>query len=136
MGGGFLTGKIDQLGEDYFRLNNPKYAGDNLKINQDRFAPLMKLANKLHIAPSQLALAWLLSQGDRARIGGHKKVRARLYREAGFDAIDKMAACDSEQMRKTLADFIKKTGFRGTPPTPGEAKNSVPMAKYIKRLKV
>jgi len=76
----------------------------------------------------------LVKLSDQARIGGHKKVRARLYHEAGFDTIDKMAACDSEQMRKILAEFIKKTGFKGIPPTPGEAKNTVNMAKYIKRL--
>jgi hypothetical protein len=71
---------------------------------------------------------------DQARIGGHKKVRARLYHEAGFDTIDKMAACDPSEMRQRLADFIKKTGFKGIPPTPGEAQNTVTMAKYIKRL--
>lgn len=71
---------------------------------------------------------------DQARIGGHKKIRARLYHEAGLDTIDKMAACDPEEMRKRLADFIKKTGFKGIPPTPGEAQHTVTMAKYIKRL--
>jgi hypothetical protein len=62
------------------------------------------------------------------------KVRARLYHEAGFDTIDKMAACDPSEMRQRLADFIKKTGFKGIPPTPGEAQNTVTMAKYLKRL--
>ncbi len=76
----------------------------------------------------------LVKLSDQSRIGGHKKIRARLYHEAGFDTIGKMAACDSEQMRKILADFIQKTGFKGIPPTPGEAKNTVTMAKYIKRL--
>ena len=76
----------------------------------------------------------LVKLSDQARIGGHKKVRARLYHEAGLDTIDKMATCDSEEMRKILADFIQKTGFKGIPPTPGEARNTVTMAKYIKRL--
>jgi len=76
----------------------------------------------------------LVKLSDQARIGGHKKIRARLYHEAGLDTIDKMAACDSEEMRKILADFIQKTGFKGIPPTPGEAQNTVTMAKYIKRL--
>jgi hypothetical protein len=71
---------------------------------------------------------------DQARIGGHKKIRARLYHEAGFDTIDKMAAYDSEKMREILTEFIKKTGFKGIPPTPGEAKNTVAMAKYLKRI--
>ena len=76
----------------------------------------------------------LVKLSDQARIGGHKKVRARLYHEAGLDTIDKMAACDSEEIRKILADFIQKTGFKGITPTPGEAKNTVAMAKYLKRL--
>jgi hypothetical protein len=45
-----------------------------------------------------------------------------------------MAACDPEEIRKRLANFIQKTGFKGIPPTPGEALNTVTMAKYIKRL--
>jgi hypothetical protein len=76
----------------------------------------------------------LVKLSDQARIGGHKKVRARLYHEAGLDTIDKMAACDPEDIRKILADFIQKTGFKGITPTPGEAKNTVVMAKYLKRL--
>jgi hypothetical protein len=76
----------------------------------------------------------LVKLSDQARIGGHKKVRARLYHEAGLDTIDKMAACDPTEMRQRLADFIQKTGFKGIPPTPGEAQNTVNMAKYIKRL--
>jgi hypothetical protein len=76
----------------------------------------------------------LVKLSDQARIGGHKKVRARLYHEAGFDTIDKMAAWDPSEMRQRLADFITKTGFKGIPPTPGEAQNTVTMAKYIKRL--
>ena len=76
----------------------------------------------------------LVKLSDQARIGGHKKVRARLYHEAGLDTIDKMAACDSGEIRKLLADYIQKTGFKGIPPTPGEAQNTVAMAKYLKRL--
>jgi len=64
LGSGFLTGTVSQLPEGDFRRNNPKYAGDNLAKNADRFAPLMKLAQDLAITPAQLALAWLLAQGD------------------------------------------------------------------------
>ena len=64
LGGGFLTGEVKQLPEDDFRHNNPRYAGDNLEINRDRFAPLMQLAKDFRITPAQLALAWLLHQGE------------------------------------------------------------------------
>lgn len=74
LGGGFLTGTVNNLSKDDFRQNNPKYSGENLKTNTDRFAPLMDLAKNLGITPAQLALAWLLHQGnDIVPIPGSRK---------------------------------------------------------------
>ena len=64
LGGGFLTGTVNELGKDDFRNHNPKYTGENFKANTDRFAPLLELAKTLNITPAQLALAWLLHQGE------------------------------------------------------------------------
>ena len=64
LGGGFLTGTIDALGADDFRNNNPRFQGENLATNRQRFAPLMELAGELGITAAQLSLAWLLHQGD------------------------------------------------------------------------
>ena len=64
LGSGFLTGTVDRVAEDDFRSNNPRYQGQNLKANQDRFAPLITLAHEIKVTPAQLALAWLLQQGD------------------------------------------------------------------------
>jgi aryl-alcohol dehydrogenase-like predicted oxidoreductase len=64
LGAGFLTGTIDQIGAEDFRGNNPRYQDENLAANRDRFAPLMRRAADLDITPAQLALAWLLHQGD------------------------------------------------------------------------
>ena len=64
MGGGFLTGTIDQLDDGDFRNNNPRFQGENLATNQQRFAPLMDLAQELGITAAQLSLAWLLHQGE------------------------------------------------------------------------
>ncbi len=64
LGGGFLTGTIDQLGADDFRNNNPRFQGENLATNRQRFAPLLNLADELGITAAQLSLAWLLHQGD------------------------------------------------------------------------
>lgn len=64
LGSGFLTGTVTNLGKDDFRQNNPRYAGGNLASNRDRFAPFMVLAGELGVTPAQLALAWLLHQGD------------------------------------------------------------------------
>lgn len=76
LGGGFLTGEVRQLAADDFRHNNPRYAGENLQINRDRFAPLMQLAADFRVTPAQLALAWLLHQGeDIIPIPGTRKAR-------------------------------------------------------------
>jgi aryl-alcohol dehydrogenase-like predicted oxidoreductase len=64
LGGGFLSGTITNLGKDDFRQNNPRYAGDNLALNRERFSPFMKFAEELGVTPAQLALAWLLHQGQ------------------------------------------------------------------------
>jgi len=64
LGGGFLTGTVNDLGESDFRRNNPRFSGDNLATNRDRFRPLVALAAELGVTPVQLALAWLLHQGD------------------------------------------------------------------------
>lgn len=65
LGSGFLTGTVTDLAKDDFRNHNPKMSGANLQNNLDRFAPLKALAAELNISPAQLALAWLLHQGDR-----------------------------------------------------------------------
>jgi aryl-alcohol dehydrogenase-like predicted oxidoreductase len=64
LGSGFLTGTVDQLSEDDFRNNNPRYQGQNLANNRQRFAPLAKLAQEQNITAAQLSLAWLLHQGE------------------------------------------------------------------------
>jgi len=76
----------------------------------------------------------LVKLSDQSRIGGHKKIRARLYHEAGLDTIDIMAELEPDKLRKILVDYIEKTGFNGIPPTPGEAKHTVTMARHIKRI--
>jgi len=64
LGSGFLTGSVETLASDDFRNNNPRYQGENFAANKERFAPLMQLAEELEITPAQLALAWLLHQGE------------------------------------------------------------------------
>jgi aryl-alcohol dehydrogenase-like predicted oxidoreductase len=62
LGSGFLTGT--SLNKDDFRHNNPRFAGESLASNRDRFMPFMAVARELRITPAQLALAWLLHQGQ------------------------------------------------------------------------
>lgn len=64
LGSGFLTGTVGSIAEGDFRQNNPRYSTENLAANKDRFAPLRDIADQLGITSAQLALAWLLHQGD------------------------------------------------------------------------
>jgi aryl-alcohol dehydrogenase-like predicted oxidoreductase len=64
LGNGFLAKPITTLGDGDFRHNAPRFQAGNLERNGDRFAPLRELAAELGITPAQLALAWLLHQGD------------------------------------------------------------------------
>lgn len=71
---------------------------------------------------------------DLTRIGGLRKVRARLYYDTGFDTIDKIAASDPEEMRETFIIYINETGFAGIAPLPKELRNAVGTAIQIERL--
>jgi aryl-alcohol dehydrogenase-like predicted oxidoreductase len=62
LGGGFLTGTVTALADGDFRHNAPRFAGEALARNNDRYAPIRSLAAELGLAPGQLALAWLLAQ--------------------------------------------------------------------------
>jgi aryl-alcohol dehydrogenase-like predicted oxidoreductase len=68
LGAGFLSnfagGQQQSLSQTDFRNNNPRFQTENLQQNVDRFAPLRGLAEEMHITTAQLALAWLLHQGD------------------------------------------------------------------------
>ena len=76
----------------------------------------------------------LVKLSDQARIGGHRRIRARLYHEAGLDTLDKIAACEPGEIIRILSDYIKHTGFAGIPPTPKEAANTVAMARHLPRI--
>ncbi|APU13574.1 MULTISPECIES: aldo/keto reductase [Actinoalloteichus] len=64
LGTGFLAGSADTIGAGDFRNNAPRFAQDNLTANRDRFAPLAAFAERKGISRAQLALAWLLAQGE------------------------------------------------------------------------
>jgi aryl-alcohol dehydrogenase-like predicted oxidoreductase len=67
MGRGFLTGRIrtiDDLAPDDWRRTNPRFQGENLQRNLDLVDRIEQLASKKGCTPAQLALAWVLAQGD------------------------------------------------------------------------
>jgi aryl-alcohol dehydrogenase-like predicted oxidoreductase len=63
LGAGFLAGAMGSPTDGDFRQHNPRFAGENLTANRDRFAPLLDMARAIGATPAQLALSWLLHQG-------------------------------------------------------------------------
>jgi aryl-alcohol dehydrogenase-like predicted oxidoreductase len=90
LGRGFLTGQItspDDFAPDDFRRNNPRFQGENFQRNLDLVAEVGRLADEKHITAGQLALAWLLAQGnDVVPIPGTKQ-RANLEQNIGACAV-------------------------------------------------
>lgn len=86
LGRGFLTGDIkspDDLEENDFRRFAPRFQGENFQKNLDLVEKIQAMAAAKNCAPAQLALAWLLAQGDDiVPIPGTKK-RHRLEENAG-----------------------------------------------------
>lgn len=64
LGSGFLSWQVNTIKGDDFRNRHPRYRGENLKRNVDRFTPLRTFAKEKGVTPVQLALAWLLHQGN------------------------------------------------------------------------
>lgn len=79
LGRGFLTGTIrslDELDEEDFRRNNPRFEGENLQANIRIVEQVDAVAKEAGATPGQVALAWLLAQGDDiAPIPGTKRVK-------------------------------------------------------------
>ena len=78
LGRGFLTGQIkkfEDFAEDDFRRYVPRFLGDNFKKNLALVDLVKELAAQKGCKPSQLALAWLLAQGENiVPIPGTKRV--------------------------------------------------------------
>ncbi|QHA86717.1 aldo/keto reductase [Serratia rhizosphaerae] len=79
LGRGFLTGAIqrpDDLAEDDFRRSNPRFQGDNFARNLVLVEKVSELAQAKGVTPSQLALAWVMAQGEHiVPIPGTKRRR-------------------------------------------------------------
>ena len=89
LGRGFLTGQIqkfEDLAEDDWRRNNPRFAGENFKKNLALVEKIKEIAEQKGVYPAQLALAWVLSRGkDVVSIPGTKH---RKYLEQNLGALD------------------------------------------------
>ncbi len=89
LGRGFLSGAIKDLGvlaENDRRREHPRFFADNLARNLSLLGPLEQIAQRLKVQPAQVALAWLLAQGeDIVPIPGTKR---RKYLEMNAGAAD------------------------------------------------
>ncbi|MBZ9713544.1 aldo/keto reductase [Deinococcus multiflagellatus] len=89
LGRGFLTGQIrrpEDLAEDDFRRHNPRFQGEAFGHNLALVAAVQRLAAEKGCTPSQLALAWVLAQGeDLVPIPGTKRVK---YLEDNLGALN------------------------------------------------
>jgi aryl-alcohol dehydrogenase-like predicted oxidoreductase len=89
LGRGFLTGQIQQfedLAEDDYRRFSPRFQGENFQKNLDLVIRIKEIAEEKGHNPSQLALAWLLAQGeDIVPIPGTKR---RSYLEENVGALN------------------------------------------------
>lgn len=91
LGRGFLTGQIRSeadFAENDFRRHSPRFQGENFKRNLELVDRVKELADQKRCTPGQLALAWLLAQGEHiVPIPGTKK-RERLAENLGATAVE------------------------------------------------
>ena len=91
LGHGFLTGEIrsiDQLADDDWRKTNPRFTGENFQRNLRIVSEVEAIAAEADATSAQIALAWLLAQGDDiAPIPGTKRV-SRVEENTAADGIE------------------------------------------------
>ena len=91
LGHGFLTGQIrtlDDIPDDDWRKTNPRFTGENFQRNLRIVEEVTAVAAEAGATPAQVALAWLLAQGDDiAPIPGSRRV-ARVEENTAADGIE------------------------------------------------
>ena len=112
LGRGMLTGAIakpQDLTEHDRRRDHPRFHDGNLEANAALIRPLLEMAEAKGCTPSQLALAWLLAQGDDVvPIPGTKR---RRHLEENLGALD--VRLSAEEAR-TLAEAVDDADVKGT----------------------
>ncbi|MET7312699.1 aldo/keto reductase [Streptomyces sp. NPDC005571] len=117
LGRGFLTGTIRSAGQfdpSDFRTDNPRFTGENFQHNLHLADQVAAIATEIGATPAQVALAWLLAQGDFiAPIPGTRRV-ARIEENAGADAVrlsdDQLTALSS--LPPAAGDTHNEAGMR------------------------
>ena len=95
LGHGFLTGQIrtpDDIPDDDWRKDNPRFTGENFQRNLGIVDEVRSVAAEVGATPAQIALAWLLAQGDDiAPIPGTRRV-TRVEENTAADGLELIAA--------------------------------------------
>jgi aryl-alcohol dehydrogenase-like predicted oxidoreductase len=112
LGRGFLTGKIqkpEDLPADDYRKTTPRFQGENFQRNLDLVKRVDEVAREKRCTPAQLALAWVLAQGnDIVPIPGTKR---RKYLQENIGALDVTLTGDDLERIEELAP---KDAFAGS----------------------
>jgi aryl-alcohol dehydrogenase-like predicted oxidoreductase len=113
LGRGFLTGQIRRLEDfaaDDFRRLSPRFQGDNFQRNLTLVDHINTIAAEKGCKPAQLALAWVLAQGeDIVAIPGTKR---RSYLEENFGALQVQLTADDLQRIDAIAPHGVAAGER------------------------
>jgi aryl-alcohol dehydrogenase-like predicted oxidoreductase len=110
LGHGFLTGTFrspEDLADDDWRKNNPRFTEDNFEQNLRIVDEVEAVASEVDATPAQVALAWLLAQGDDiAPMPGTKRA-SRVEENMAADALEL-----SEEQIARLNDLTPAAGER------------------------
>ncbi|HEY3567616.1 MAG TPA: aldo/keto reductase [Thermoanaerobaculia bacterium] len=113
LGRGFLTGQIkrfEDLAPDDYRRHSPRFQGENFQKNLDLVKHIEEIAKSKNCTPAQLALAWVLAQGDDlVPIPGTKR---RKYLEENVGALDVTLTADDLQRIDEVAPKGVAAGMR------------------------
>jgi len=111
LGRGFLSGRFkspDDLDANDFRRYGPRFTGGNLQENLKLAAKVEEIATEVGVTPAQLALAWVLAQGeDLVPIPGTKR---RTYLEQNIAAVD--VELTEEELARIDAELPQAAGDR------------------------
>jgi aryl-alcohol dehydrogenase-like predicted oxidoreductase len=111
LGRGFLSGRFkspEELDEKDFRRHGPRFSGENLEANLKLAAKVAEIAEEKGVTPAQLALAWVLAQGeDIVPIPGTKR---RTYLEQNAGAVE--VTLSDEDLRRIEAELPAVAGDR------------------------
>ncbi len=111
LGRGFLSGRFkspDELDADDFRRTGPRFTGENLEANLALAAKVAEIAEEKGVTPAQLALAWVLAQGeDLVPIPGTKR---RTYLDQNASAVD--VELTEDDLSRIAAELPQAAGER------------------------